>query len=410
MSGYLRQEFRELEMLDEITKLRHEGSLPNSITGIYCGHLLQSYCNWKKNNSDPEHFHPSLRWDSLRDNKKINIDYDEWHPTFFAGKQTTKKRKMGEDSTPPSKRNKSSPTVSNPLNHGESSSTTSRLEVAVNPPGLIWDSVNFGRAYDSLFVPLSFVLRDNPVIWSTKMSDKHPIVGVWVLTLQQSAIPELARDSVRRILHHQAPNSFPLGRRGLQLDVLYMALTNRITYASAVASCGICHSFASGEICVLSQVVHVYHVRSLHDTYPEGFPLSKWFEHNFSKMSSICQHCHSKGVNNRTKLVTSIFDIPLILFVTVSADALILDPILTFHTLAGRKQLRLSGVVYFEQTTPEIGHFTSISVDSSGRTWFRDGISTRRSYIAGPLIQDISPAELRRRDNLRTAIYAEHLE
>ncbi|KAJ7237254.1 hypothetical protein C8J57DRAFT_1017642, partial [Mycena rebaudengoi] len=173
MSGYLRQEFRELEMLDEITKLRHEGSLPNSVTGIYCGHLLQSYCNWKKNNSDPEHFHPSLRWDSLRDNKKINIDYDEWHSTFFAGKQTTKKRKMGEDSTPPSKRNQSSPTVSNPLNHGESSSTTSRLEVAVNPPGLIWDSTNFGCAYDSLFVPLSFVLQDNPVIWSTKMSDMH---------------------------------------------------------------------------------------------------------------------------------------------------------------------------------------------------------------------------------------------
>ncbi|KAJ7214622.1 hypothetical protein C8J57DRAFT_1483242 [Mycena rebaudengoi] len=140
---------------------------------------------------------------------------------------------MGEDSTPPSKRNKSSPTVSNPLNQGESSSTTSRLEVAVNPPGLIWDSANFGCAYDSLFVPLSFVLRDNPVIWSTKMSDMHPILGVWVLTLQQSAIPELARDSVRCILHHQAPNSFLLGRRGLQLDVLWLLQIESLTPAQS---------------------------------------------------------------------------------------------------------------------------------------------------------------------------------
>ncbi|KAJ6522021.1 hypothetical protein B0H19DRAFT_901105, partial [Mycena capillaripes] len=40
MSGYLRQELRELEILDEITKLRFEGRLPRCVTGIYRRRLI----------------------------------------------------------------------------------------------------------------------------------------------------------------------------------------------------------------------------------------------------------------------------------------------------------------------------------------------------------------------------------
>ncbi|KAJ6528834.1 hypothetical protein B0H19DRAFT_894291, partial [Mycena capillaripes] len=40
MSGYLRQELRELEILDEITKLRFEGRLPRSVTGLYRRRLI----------------------------------------------------------------------------------------------------------------------------------------------------------------------------------------------------------------------------------------------------------------------------------------------------------------------------------------------------------------------------------
>ncbi|KAJ7715110.1 hypothetical protein B0H16DRAFT_1261911, partial [Mycena metata] len=40
MTGHLRQELRELEILDEITTLRVEGKLPVSVAGIYRRHLL----------------------------------------------------------------------------------------------------------------------------------------------------------------------------------------------------------------------------------------------------------------------------------------------------------------------------------------------------------------------------------
>jgi hypothetical protein len=53
ISKHLRQEFRELELLDEITRLRNEGRSPRRVTGIYRGQLLPSYCAWKGNSADP---------------------------------------------------------------------------------------------------------------------------------------------------------------------------------------------------------------------------------------------------------------------------------------------------------------------------------------------------------------------
>jgi hypothetical protein len=42
-SGALRQEFRDLELLDEITKLRYLGKLPGSVNGDRCNTLIHSF-------------------------------------------------------------------------------------------------------------------------------------------------------------------------------------------------------------------------------------------------------------------------------------------------------------------------------------------------------------------------------
>lgn len=62
MSGYLRQELRELEILDEITRLRCEGKPPPSVEGLYRHRLIQSYYAWKSDRRDPVNIHPEIRW------------------------------------------------------------------------------------------------------------------------------------------------------------------------------------------------------------------------------------------------------------------------------------------------------------------------------------------------------------
>jgi hypothetical protein len=82
ISGYLRQEFRELELLDEITTLRIEGRLHPEVSGMYRGQLLYSYLSFHKNRKEPLHFHLILKFDPNADNTDLEpIMYDECHPT-----------------------------------------------------------------------------------------------------------------------------------------------------------------------------------------------------------------------------------------------------------------------------------------------------------------------------------------
>ncbi|KAF8577371.1 hypothetical protein K439DRAFT_1649094 [Ramaria rubella] len=61
-SGWLRQEFRELEILDEITKLRYEGNLPSDIIGEWRNTIIREYQLWKGSNFIPKHVHTALHW------------------------------------------------------------------------------------------------------------------------------------------------------------------------------------------------------------------------------------------------------------------------------------------------------------------------------------------------------------
>jgi hypothetical protein len=61
-SGYLRQEFCELELLDEITKLRYEGELPDHIQGKFRNPLIRAYQKWKGTEYVPPLTHPALKW------------------------------------------------------------------------------------------------------------------------------------------------------------------------------------------------------------------------------------------------------------------------------------------------------------------------------------------------------------
>ena len=59
----LLQEFRELEILDEITKLRYENALPDHITGNQCNVIICQFQQGKGTDYVPPNVHPSIRWD-----------------------------------------------------------------------------------------------------------------------------------------------------------------------------------------------------------------------------------------------------------------------------------------------------------------------------------------------------------
>ena len=61
-SGYLRQEFRELELMDEISKLRFENCLPSIINGHLRNAIIRQYQNFKGESYVPQIVPHTLKW------------------------------------------------------------------------------------------------------------------------------------------------------------------------------------------------------------------------------------------------------------------------------------------------------------------------------------------------------------
>jgi hypothetical protein len=71
-SGSLRQEFRELELLDDITRLKYEGELPELVNGSTRNDLIDQFKQWKGDLYVPEHTDASLKW-SPRGRKLLSL-------------------------------------------------------------------------------------------------------------------------------------------------------------------------------------------------------------------------------------------------------------------------------------------------------------------------------------------------
>jgi hypothetical protein len=165
-SGYLRQEFRELELLDEITKMRYERTLPGSINGSRRNTIIRQFQDWKGTTFVPSQVHAAIRWgkadpfEMLKDVTDTNWQIIENNKSkkdrskkkdfinFVSAKETVQisvnksplkkcKAEDMEQGVVPPKRIR--------LSHGATS---------LSPIGLIWDGENYSCAYDALFTIL----------------------------------------------------------------------------------------------------------------------------------------------------------------------------------------------------------------------------------------------------------------
>jgi hypothetical protein len=164
-SGYLRQEFRELELLDEISKLRYEGQLPYCIEGNFRNPLIRAYQKWKGTDYVPPLIHPTLKW-SVKDpmpilpvvtdapwqiidrkkKKENKIETTNIQSGFVAAKgsvpvKSGQKRKLEEAEN---------------LSASAKKTKADQIIIALDssPSGLIWDGNDYSCVYDALFTIL----------------------------------------------------------------------------------------------------------------------------------------------------------------------------------------------------------------------------------------------------------------
>ena len=75
-TGYLREEFCELEILDEITKMRYKDTFPAKVQGSVKNSLIQSFQKWKWTTYMPPSTHKALKWTARNPSTPIFVCCD----------------------------------------------------------------------------------------------------------------------------------------------------------------------------------------------------------------------------------------------------------------------------------------------------------------------------------------------
>ncbi|KAJ7758275.1 hypothetical protein B0H16DRAFT_1313980, partial [Mycena metata] len=166
MSGHLRQELRELEVLDEITTLRVDGKLPMSVAGIYRRQLLRSFKDWKGTLSDPDYFHESMKYVEQLDGTTLEtVDYAEWRPSGVATSKHHLDDNDASDKPTDIKGAKKFKTGDNPSNTVADVHSQTHRPLINEPVGMVWDSADYSCGYDTTLGILANLWMQNMDVW-----------------------------------------------------------------------------------------------------------------------------------------------------------------------------------------------------------------------------------------------------
>jgi hypothetical protein len=180
-SGYLRQEFCELEILDEISKLRYEGKLPDYIQGNFRNPLVRAYQNWKGTDYVPPLTHPALKWSVKEPMPLLSVVTDA--PWKITDKKKKKEVKIetttiqsgfvaAEGSMPVNSEKKRELEESENFHASAKKIKAGQMITASDnsssPDGLIWDGDNYSCAYDALLTILYEIWSTDTKAWTRR--------------------------------------------------------------------------------------------------------------------------------------------------------------------------------------------------------------------------------------------------
>ena len=184
-SGYLRGEFRELALLDEITRLRYEGKLLPGVVGNTRATLLRSFKAVYGDDYCPSDLHQSLRW-SAEDPLILPEDYSQ-EDAFRGWKRLGDNKKTSSDNKSASavsstiqgikrRRDSDSSQEKPPVKRKDApDKPQKRRRLATNThSGTIWRQETWSCAYDALVTILSNAYFGDVALWNRNILPMNP--------------------------------------------------------------------------------------------------------------------------------------------------------------------------------------------------------------------------------------------
>ncbi|KAF8181577.1 hypothetical protein BJ912DRAFT_854550 [Pholiota molesta] len=383
ISGYLRQEFRELEMLNTITCLNYENKLPSTVSGSLRNQLIRSYQLWRSTepelfDKDIEDWHSAMKW---QDNE-IQIRQVEEDGTWDLNTNAKavnvgiQIKKKGHIKSTPKRINNSEYSQDN---NSITKCKKLRQNIESTPHtslmGPQWDNSNFSCAYDSLIVILYNLWIENPVFWSSNLINYSKYMDRLLLEfnkVRQGTISiEHARNTVRQLLHTDNSTLFPMGQEYVYISELIRYVIGEKNHGVINYKCNVCN-YSSPSLYLNNSTMLV-----LRDYHKEGINKISDILNIKTNSSSTCEKCpqcyHNCNISVPTYTSGNINSVPHILALEIYNERNRIKPDIEFSINYGSVncKLRLCGIIYGGQQ-----HFTSRFIDKSGTVWYHDGIET----------------------------------
>jgi hypothetical protein len=200
ISGWLRQEFRELNVLDEITRLHYENIIPDNIAGPLRNPMIRAYYIWMKETKDDQDWHPAIQYKSWETKIKLKESDATWDIKMFDALRKTDGKK--------GLLSKRCPYDINKLNPGQTTKNP-RIETTHNVSvlrGLTWNPKDYSCAYDSLYTILYNIWVEDATLWSEcfeNLTEYLVMLSQGFKLVRNGTIPlEMVRDEIRAHLNH----------------------------------------------------------------------------------------------------------------------------------------------------------------------------------------------------------------
>jgi PIF1-like helicase len=395
-SGYLRQEFRELELLDEITALQFNNKLSSRVNGKWRNVIIDQYRDIKGKQYCPVNVDAPLRWDAqnpmpilsqvidspwkLIEKKTTQTEDQTKHQT---GKQTTLQNFISAKGTIPIK-----DTLKRKLDEDVDDhllcSTKKKTRLEINgtnksPIGLLWDCVDHSCAYDSLMTIIYDIWMQNPSKWSTSLQKlgKHSqnMIVNFELVIKNELSLEEARNNVRRMLYNQSPSLFPSGTLGTNIqDLIQNIFKDTESLSTSKSSCMHC----GFEDYSQSQLSRITYIQKRHSK-----STSNWFKTKQSQKKE-CEQC------DLFMDITETFNNPIdLVFISLEQTGIEINKSIKLIGNGQNYILNLRGIIYLGAH-----HFTARIVTPDRNVWYHDGISTGQSCLNEGYLSDFSKNSL----------------
>ena len=410
LSGHLRQEFRELHVLNNIITEIYEGRLDKKYLGPLRNPMLYKYQSEIKK-SAYEDMHKAIKLDNGESIVNERGKDGTWDLNFFQKNFNTDQKSL---------KRKASNVYSddadvNVLTKFKKIDSTSVLSRGFNnhsPIGLIWDERDYSCAYDSLFTVLFHLWYEGQSKHKAYFESSAQMMQIlnskFLLLLNKSCTFESIRDFLRKKLNSEKPMQYRYGSNYTDIDELIRDLTLTRSYGTSYLQCLSCKALISKPYSYFSDYTAVGWSGLDREALENNASIQSYLNYKVSKIKEktkkSCPECRKSNKNSPLYVTQCINTLPTILIFAISSW-IDINISLQFTVSNSLKEYILKGIIYSNGD-----HFTARLIDKSLNVWYHDGQTTRslcqkeRSLMQ---MDDVVPLKMYGRYNAIMAFYVE---